>query len=211
VFLALQVPLPGQAIDPRLASLEPLLNREWRGMMKAPDGGAEWEVVCTYEAVWDGKAVKYARTSAEQKSFEEGTIYWDDPAGRIAFFSIHSSGAFSSGSVSREKDLIVFEGRMTMPARPPSADIKQSFDFRNTFEVTSEAEMVDRWFQNAFGPWRPGHVISFKARKNQAGSGPAASRSTTTASSSRYGKQNPGRAIDCSGSRSPWRLISNKP
>jgi hypothetical protein len=21
--------------------------------------------------------------------------------------------------------------------------------------------MIDRWFQNAFGPWRPGHVIEF--------------------------------------------------
>jgi hypothetical protein len=23
--------------------------------------------------------------------------------------------------------------------------------------------MVDKWFQNAFGPWRPGHVVNFKA------------------------------------------------
>jgi len=169
VFLALQVPLPGQTIDPRLASLEPLLNKDWRGLMKAPDGSAEWEVVCTYRPVLDGKAVKVARTSAAQNSFEEGIIYWDDPAGKIAFFSIHNSAVFSSGFVSVDKDLIVFEGRMTLPAPPPKADIRQSFDFRNTFELVSESEMVDRWFQNAFGPWRPGHVISFRAKRTQTG------------------------------------------
>jgi len=169
VFLALQIPLPGQALDLRLAILEPLLNKEWRGMMKAPDGSAEWEVVCTYKPILDGKAVKVARTSAAQNGLEEGTIYWDGPAGKVAFFSIHNSGVFSSGFVSVEKDLIVFEGRMTLPAPPPTAGIKQSFDFRNTFELVSESEMVDRWFQNAFGPWRPGHVISFRAKRTQTG------------------------------------------
>jgi len=165
VFLASQATLFGQTLNPRLAPLKPLLDKEWRGLMKTPDGSAEWEVVFTYLAVWEGKVVKYTRASAEQNTFEEGTIYWDDPAKKIAFFSIHSNGVFSSGFVSLEKDAIIFEGRMTWPAAPPNADIKQSFDFRNTFDFISESEMVDRWFQNAFGPWRPGHVISFKAWK----------------------------------------------
>jgi len=30
--------------------------------------------------------------------------------------------------------------------------------------------MTDRWFQNAFGPWRPGHVITFKAAMKAPGS-----------------------------------------
>ena len=165
VFLALQIPLFGQTLDSRLALLEPLLNKEWRGLMKAPDGSAEWEVVCTYRAVWEGKVVKYTRTSAEQNSFEEGTIYWDDPAKKIAFFSVHNNGVFTSGFISIDKKVIIFEGRMTWPAAPPNADIKQSYDFRNTIEFVSESEMVDRWFQKAFGPWRPGHVVSFKAQK----------------------------------------------
>ena len=174
--LALPLELPGQTLHPKLAPLEALLDKDWRGLMKAPDGTADWEVVCVFRALWDGKAVRYTRTVAELKSSEEGTIYWDDMAKKIAFFSIQSNAAHSSGFLTVEKNVITFEGKMTWPAPPPDPGVKQSFDFRNAFELLSESEMVDQWFQNAFGPWRPGHVISFKARKEPSGAGPAASR-----------------------------------
>jgi hypothetical protein len=149
------------APDPKLALLAPLINEEWTGMMKAPDESAEWKVECRYEAVWNGKVIKYTRTIPTQNSVEEGYIYWDDIAKKMAFFTIYSSAVFASGFVSVEKNIITFEGKMTWPAPPPNPGIKQSYDFRNTFEMKSATEMVDRWFQNAFGPWRPGHVIEF--------------------------------------------------
>ena len=175
-FFVLRSGLFGQALDPKLASLEPLLDKEWRGLMKAPDGTAEWEVVCAYRALWDGKAVRYTRTVADLQNAEEGTIYWDDTAKKIAFFSLQSNAVHSSGFLTVEKNVITFEGKMTWPAPPPEPGVKQAFDFRNTFELVSESEMVDKWSQNAFGPWRPGHVISFKAQKERAGPGPAAFR-----------------------------------
>jgi hypothetical protein len=156
----------GPGLDPKLAPLEPLLHKDWRGMLKAPDGSAAWETACRFEPVWAGKVIKYTRTTPERDSVEEGYIYWDDPAQMLAFFSIQSGGVFSTGFVSIDQKLITIRGRMTWPAPPPNPGVKQSYDFRNTFELLSESEMVDRWFQNAFGPWRPGHVITFREAKS---------------------------------------------
>lgn len=158
------------ALDPHLAPLAPLLNKEWRGTMKSVDGSPDWEVVCRFESVWTGKAVKYYRSAPAQKNEEEETfLYWDDIAGKIAFFSIHSGGTFRTGYVTAEGDTLTFEGRMTWPSPPPDPRVNQAYDFRNTFTFTSGEEMIDRWFQNAFGPWRPGHEIVFKAAAKSAG------------------------------------------
>lgn len=163
LFLSASLSKAGTALDPRLAPLEPLLNKEWTGMLKAPDGSAEWKTVCKYEVMWDGRVIKTTRTTPERNSFEEGFIYWDDIVKKPAFFSIHSSATFRSGFVSIDKNVITFEGKMTWPAPPPNPNVKQSYDFKNTFTFVSATEMVDKWSQNAFGPWRPGHEIAFKA------------------------------------------------
>jgi len=163
VFLFTPLARAEKGLDPKLASLAPLINREWAGMMKAPDGSAEWKTICTYEVLWHGKVIKSTRATPERNSFEEGFIYWDDIAKKPAFFSIHSGATFQSGFVSVDKNVITFEGKMTWPAPPPNPNVKQSYDFKNTFTFVSATEMVDQWFQNAFGPWQPGHEITFKA------------------------------------------------
>jgi hypothetical protein len=40
---------------------------------------------------------------------------------------------------------------------------ERTFEFRNTFEFAAGGKMTDRWFQNAFGSWRAGHVIELTA------------------------------------------------
>ena len=170
VILVSGIGLSGQALDPKLAFLEPLVNRDWRGMMTAPDGSAEWETTCRFETAWAGKVIRYSRATPVRASYEEGFIYWDDTVRKPAFFFIHSGGVFRTGFVSAADGVVTFEGRMTWPSPPADPGIKQRYDFRNTFEFTSSSEMTDRWFQNAFGPWRPGHVVTFKAEERTSGS-----------------------------------------
>ena len=165
LWLAFPFLLEGQALDPKLAPLEPLLGKTWSGMMKAPDGSAEWEIIVEYKLFGRGGVIKYSRTAPARQGLEEGYLYWDDIAGKIAHFAVDGGGVFATGYVTVDKNVVTFEGRMTWPAAPPNPGIKQAYDFRNTFEFLPGGGMVDRWFQNAFGPWRPGHVITFKARK----------------------------------------------
>ena len=154
---------PEQKQPTGLGMLEPLLNKTWVGMLKAPDGSSEFEVIRRFEAVWDGSVIKYSKTIRALNNSAEGYIYWDDVAKKTAFFFIESSGTFLSGYISADHNLITFEGKMTWPRANPQG--KQVYDFRNTFEIISVSEMVDKWFHNAFGPWRPGHTIIFKAEE----------------------------------------------
>jgi len=62
------------------------------------------------------------------------------------------------GYVVFEQGVLTVQGVITFPDR--------TFEYGNTFEFTLEGKMIDRWFQNAFGPWRPGHVIEFAEKKS---------------------------------------------
>jgi hypothetical protein len=152
-------------IDSRFGPLEPLLGKTWVGALKAPDGSAEFRVERRFEAVWEGKVIRCTKINRDLDNSGEGYIFWDAVAKKPAFFFIENSGVFLKGFVSAENKCITIEGRMTWPQANPQG--KQSFDFRNTFEITSETEMTDRWFHNAFGPWRPGHEITFEADTGQ--------------------------------------------
>jgi hypothetical protein len=72
---------------------------------------------------------------------------------KIIFLSVSNRGGALKADVSLEGEKISLKGSTTVQNR--------NFDFRNTFEFTSDGKMVDRWFQNASGSWQPGHVIEF--------------------------------------------------
>lgn len=164
LFLAVLATAVGtQTLDPRLAALAPLLNKEWKGVMKSLDDSPDWEVVCRFHPVGSGSLVKYDRRTAGRDDFEEGYFYWDDMEKKIACFAVHSGGSHRTGFIKAEGGTVIFEGRMVWPSPPPDPRVKQAYDFRNTFEFATPTEMTDRWFQNAFGPWRPGHEIVFRA------------------------------------------------
>jgi hypothetical protein len=76
--LVLGVGLWGQSPDPKLAFLAPLVNKDWRGVLKAPDGSAEWETTCRFEAVWAGRVIKYSRATPEM-----GTDVWRNASFRF--------------------------------------------------------------------------------------------------------------------------------
>ncbi len=150
-----------QALDERLEVLQPMLNKKWVGMLKAPDGSKEFKIIREYKSVWEGSVIKCKKTNYDLNNFGEGYFYWDDIVKKIAYFFIENGGVFLKGYVTIEKNVITIEGMMTWPQQH-NPSVKQSFDFKNTFELIEDGKMIDRWFQNAFGPWRPGHVIEFK-------------------------------------------------
>ncbi|MCJ7681717.1 MAG: nuclear transport factor 2 family protein [Candidatus Aminicenantes bacterium] len=159
-LFVVKIGVSGQDIDPRLNPLEPLLNKTWAGFLKAPDGSAEFRVVRTFEVLNGGKVIRFTKINKDLNGYGEGFIHWNDIEQKAAFFFIEKGGVFQTGYVSVENDVITFEGQMTWPKAMPQG--KQSYDFKNTFELKSKTEMVDSWFHNAFGPWRPGHVIAYK-------------------------------------------------
>lgn len=152
-FLAFQFSTSGQTSNENLKILEPLLCEKWIGDMKSPDGTQTFKVSLSYEMIWNGEAVKYSRSNPERNTFTEGYFYWDVEEKKIVFLSVSNKGRSSKGYVSIEERKITIQGSATIQNR--------AFDYKNTFEFTSDGKMIDRWFQNASGTWQPGHVIEF--------------------------------------------------
>jgi hypothetical protein len=154
--LSLPFVLQGQVLDEKLMILKPMIGKTWEGTLRSPDGQKEFKTAQRMEVVWNGSVLKYTGSVPDLDDHFEGFVYWDPETKRIAFFMAHSKGVIKTGTVSGEEGRITFSGRILFPER--------QFDFRNTFEFPSEGVMIDRWSQNAFGPWQPGHVIEFKAK-----------------------------------------------
>lgn len=152
---------PDQAKETTLAAelkvLEPLVNREWIGEMLSPDGSRRLKTSRRFQVALDGTVVRFFSGTPEIGSSSEGYLYWDRQAKAVAVFVVSSRGVSQSGTVTAEGNVITLQGKISFPER--------AFDYRNTFEVRPDGTVVDRWFQNAFGPWRPGHVVELTATR----------------------------------------------
>lgn len=149
-----------QSLQERLNPLKPFLGRTWKGDLKAPNGELISVSVRNFESIADGKVIKIIKKSEGKSDWGEGCFYWNDIEKKIAYFFIEGAGVFQTGFVKVENNAITIEGTMTWPTQM-NPQVKQSYEFKNTFEFTSDGKMIDKWFMNAFGPWQPGHVIEF--------------------------------------------------
>jgi hypothetical protein len=146
-------PLRVEGLDERLTFLEPLLGRPWKGEVTLPDGKQTLPVTQAYESLWDGKVIHYTRSIPDFPFFLEGYIYWDANEQKVCLMSINSRGNADRGIVTLEDGKITVSGQATLNGR--------TYDYRNTFEVSADGRLTDRWFQNAMGSWQPGHVVVF--------------------------------------------------
>jgi hypothetical protein len=142
-----------QILTEKLKFLEPMLGKNWVGDMKSPDGKKSFKVTLCYQSIWNGEVVKYSTTNVELNYYSEGYFYFDDVTKSVKSFLVSSRGGAMMA------DVLVEEGKITLKGQTTMMD--KTFDYKNTFEFTTDGKMIDSWFQNAFGPWKPGHVVEY--------------------------------------------------
>jgi len=157
IFLIIGLSFPGigQTLNDNLEILQPLLDKKWTGELRSPDGSAFWKTTREFKILWDGSVVKYIGSTPEIETYSEGYFFWDRHEQKIAVLIVNNRGIYQRGFVNDEDGAITIKGTISFPER--------TFEFKNTFKFTSDGKMIDRWFQNAFGTWQPGHVIEFKS------------------------------------------------
>lgn len=156
IFFTAELTMHAQSLCKELKIFEPLINKEWNGELKSPDGTASWKTTHIFTLLWDGTIIKFTGRTPDRNSNSEGYIYWDRGVQKIAVLIVHNKGIYQRGLVEAENGKIIIKGTISFPER--------TFDFKNTLEITADGKLIDRWFQNAFGDWRPGHVIEFKTK-----------------------------------------------
>jgi hypothetical protein len=157
VAASASLPLRAEGLHEKLTFLEPLLGRPWQGEFPLPDGKRALPITQAYEALWNGKVIHYTRSIPDFPFFLEGYIYWDVNEQKVCLMNIDSRGNADRGIVTLEEGKITVRGRVTMNGT--------TYDYRNTFEVSADGTLTDRWFDNAMGSWQPGHVVVFTRGK----------------------------------------------
>lgn len=138
-----------QQRDAYLQLLHPLTGKNWEGIMERFGEGAKRKV--RWDIMWNGKAVKQV-TEVEKINFiTETYYYWDPDKQEISMFSLSNNGNYLQGHVKKENGRILMYGVATYP--------KAKVKFRNTFELTEDGKLIDRWFTFLDGEWKPGHVF----------------------------------------------------
>ncbi len=155
LFVISAVQICGQVLSEELKILEPLVNKTWSGELKTPDGKRTLSVQRIFTPIMVGKFVKYQSSIPEVNSSPEGYFYWDRNEKKIAVLIVSKDGVYQKGYVSVADGIITIAGEISFPER--------SFNYRNTLQFLEDGKLVDRWFQNAFGEWRAGHVIELSA------------------------------------------------
>lgn len=145
----------GQELDEHLGLLALIANKNWEGDMPRFGEGAKREVL--WEVIWNGKAIKQTTEVKMLHSTSEAYFYWDSGKQEIGVFSITSNGNFFHGHVIEEDGKILIYGDITFP--------DEKLKFRNTFELTEEGKLVDKWFTFRDDEWKPGHTFELSEKK----------------------------------------------
>lgn len=151
-----QAPAGGDhRLDENLKLLEPLVNKKWVGEIKALDSDEYLEIVRRFDVVWRGSAIRITGYCRALESEREGYIYWDSAEERIAMFAINNRGIVQQGHIGEQQGSIVIAGHITFPDR--------KLEFKNTFELTQDGKLVDKWYRLENGEWLPGHSVELVA------------------------------------------------
>lgn len=136
--------------------LKPLVGKDWISEWKDPSGRQTLHVLRRYETMHGGKILKIHQDCTELNSQTDGYYYYDPDKKEIAFLTLTSNGNFAVGNVKEEGGKILEYGHVTFP--------DEKLEFRNTYELTANGEMVDQFFSFENGEWRAGHSRVWTAK-----------------------------------------------
>jgi len=149
------------ALRKELDILKPLVGKtwmcDWVVETKDPSGRQILHMVRRYESMYSGKIIKISQECKELNSQTDGYFFYDPDKKEIAFLTLTNNGNFSVGNVKEEGGKILEYGHVTFP--------NEKLEFKNTYELNSKGEVIDRFFSFENGEWRAGHSRIWRREK----------------------------------------------
>jgi hypothetical protein len=133
-----------------LSILKPFVGKTWISEEKAPDGQRTLHFLLKFEPIHNGKTIKRYFECKELNFQSDGFYYYDPDKKEIALLELGSNGNFSIGNIKPENGVIVKYGYSVFSDR--------KLEFRNTMEITTEGDLIDKFFSFENGEWKPGHL-----------------------------------------------------
>jgi len=143
----------GQELVPELAIFEGLVDTSWTGRFTstpAPpfDHAIEWSVIL------DGHVVQWSKRVDAVDFSMETFFYWDADLEAVAFTQLVSNGIHGKGYVESIEGGIALVGL--------AMQMTGIVDFKQTFVLTEEGTLEDRYYTRSGDDWVPEHVIVYR-------------------------------------------------
>jgi len=100
--------LQSAEIDPRLAPLQPLLGKTWRGELSPPGAAKAVVDVQRFELTLNGRAVRSVHSVNDGEYGGETLFVWDDEKKSIVYTYFTTAGFYTTGTMQPETEALQF-------------------------------------------------------------------------------------------------------
>ena len=100
--------LPAAEIDPRLAPLQPLVGKTWRGELSPPGAARPLVDVQRFELVLNGRAVRSTHSINDGEYGGETLFVWDDEKKSVVYTYVTTGGFYTTGTMQSEAGALQF-------------------------------------------------------------------------------------------------------
>ncbi len=132
-----------------LEILEPFTDKIWVSEDVHPDGKTMLHHSREWKSGHQGRLIYITQKCEELGSLTEGYIYYNPDSRRIELFTLTSNGNITTGTMSAEGCILKVNGTLIMKDR--------KLEYKNTYEITPEGSIIDRYFRLENGEWKAGH------------------------------------------------------
>jgi hypothetical protein len=105
--LVLPAAAPAADLDPRLAPLQPLLGKTWRGVFPESKPDKPVVDVSRFEAALNGQAVRNLHSINDGEYGGETLIVWDQEKQALVFYYFTTAGFYTTGTMRAEDGALV--------------------------------------------------------------------------------------------------------
>jgi hypothetical protein len=146
-------------IDPRLAPLQPLVGKTWRGELSPPGAVKKVVDVHRFELALNGRAVRSLHSINDGEYGGETLFVWDDEKKSIVYTYVTTAGFYTTGTIQPEGEALESHEIVRGSSAGPR-------EVKATSRVLPDGRLHVKSQLLTAGVWAPGHEVYYSVDPN---------------------------------------------
>jgi len=146
--------LQSAEIDPRLAALQPLVGKTWRGELSPPGAARPIVDVQRFELTLNGRAVRSLHSINDGEYGGETLFVWDDEKHCVVYTYFTTAGFYTTGTMQPEAGALQFHELVRGTTSGPR-------EVKATSRVLPDGRLHVKSTQLQDGQWAAGHEVYY--------------------------------------------------
>ena len=146
--------LQSAEIDPRLAALQPLVGKTWRGELSPPGAARPIVDVQRFELTLNGRAVRSLHSINDGEYGGETLFVWDDEKHCVVYTYFTTAGFYTTGTMQPEAGALQFHELVRGSSSGPR-------EVKATSRVLPDGRLHVKSRHLKDGQWADGHEVYY--------------------------------------------------